>query len=154
MNCIILRKTFSILPFLQLLWRQKEETEGKEGEGGRVMRAGLSGSTEEDQQFGSPPSLPLCQKHSRGAFRPKWRVSVFLPCCHSKHSRSSWYGFHFSHLVALSEGCHRLERYTAFWKDWGIKCNSVLYKRETGKGKGKSKVSGAREWLDEDNVHK
>lgn len=89
MNCIVLRKTCSILPFLQLLGRQKEETEGKEGEGGRMMRAGLSGSTEQDQQFGSPPSLPLCQKRSRGAFRPKWRQCV-PPYCHSKHSRSSF----------------------------------------------------------------
>lgn len=48
MNCIILRKAFPILPFLQLLGRQKEETEGKQREGG--TEGGRDGGTEEGRE--------------------------------------------------------------------------------------------------------
>lgn len=149
MNCIILRRTFSVLPFLRLLGRQKEETEGKEGEGGKVLRAGLSGSTEEDQQFGSPPSLPLCQKHSRGAFRLKWRK----PVCSSPVVTANRAGPP-DVLSAFSSSClvRRLPSFRkvhSILKGRGYKTQfNPLQKRDgegEGEGKGKKKISDATE---------
>lgn len=66
MSCIILSKAFCCFTLSSAVRKG-----GGRETGGRAMRAGLSGSAEEDRQFGSPRSLHPCQKHSTGGFRPK-----------------------------------------------------------------------------------
>lgn len=158
MNCIILRRAFSVLPFLQLLGRQKEETEGKEGEGGWGWGLGWVAAQKRTSSLGCPPSLSLCQKHSRGAFRPKWRK----PVCSSPVVTANRAGPP-DVLSAFSSSClvRRLPSFRkvhSVLKGWGYKTQfNPLQKRDgegEGEGKGKKKISGAIEWLDEDNVHK
>lgn len=158
MNCIILRRTFSVLPFLRLLGRQKEETEGKEGEGGWGW--GLGWVAAQKRTSSSGPHLPsLSVRNTAEVLSDLNGESQCVPPLLSQQTEQvllMW-------LSAFSSSClvRRLPSFRkvhSILKGWGYKTQfNPLQKRDgegEGEGKGKKKISGAIEWLDEDNVHK